>query len=336
MKHKPFSDAVDEYLSHLRAKGLERNTIRTHETALRGALALIGNIYVANIKPEHIDKVFAAHTWAPPTHNLKLVNYRLFFAYCRRQGWMNRDYDPTEGWRPLKAPRVEMPRIGIEDFARVLDAATDPRDRAVVALGLFTFCRASEIQTLRIKDLDFDANTVSIYRHKTKEADTLPMVTELKTEMVQWLNEYRRQTGELDGDWYLVPAKGPLPMTHNPLTNRLAPSGAPAPLNPTKAMSHPYRAAGRPLKAIGLTEKGVGGHVLRRSGARCLFDRLRSEGYDGALRRVQAMLGHSKAAITEHYLGLELERVQRNEMLAGKPMFPDMPVLGTVSELKAV
>lgn len=81
---------------------------------------------------------------------------------------------------------------------------------------------------------------------------------------------------------------------------------------------------------------GVVGHVLRRSGARALFDRLRHEGYDGALRRVQAMLGHSSGTITETYLGLDVERVQRNEMLAGKPMFPDLPRAGTLHELKAV
>ena len=336
MKTKAFSDAVDEYLNHLRARGLEKNTIKSYESPLRKALAVIGNIYVSNIRYDHIDQVFATYRWAPKTHNLYLNAFRLFFTYCRRQGWMAKDFDPTESWRPVKTPRKEMPRIGLEDFYKALDAATDPRDRAVVALGLFTFCRASEIQTLRIRDLDFEKNTVDIYRHKTKEADTLPMVTELKTEMVRWLNHYRSDRGELQGDWFLVPSKFPLPMAFNRTLGRIAPTGAPAPLRPERPMSHPYRAAQRPLKAIGLDEKGVGGHVLRRSGARCLFDRLRHEGYDGALRRVQAMLGHSKAAITEHYLGLEVERVQRNELLAGKPMFPDMPVPGTVLDLKAM
>lgn len=336
MRTKLFSDAIDEWLGHLRAKGLAHNSVRTHETPLRRALTLIGNIYVSNIHPHHIDSLFSHYGWAPKTRNLYLGNYRMFFAYCRRHGWMPKDYDPTETWRMMKVPRQEMPRIGIEDFPRVLEAATDPRDRAVVALGLFTFCRASEIQTLKIRDLDFQANTVDIYRHKTREADTLPMVTELKVEMVRWLNEYRALVGELQPEWFLVPAKDPLPMAWNHTLGRLAPTGEPSPLRPTQAMTHPYRAAQRPLHAIGVDGKGVGGHVLRRSGARCLFDRLRHEGYDGALRRVQAMLGHSKASITEHYLGLEVERVQRNELLAGKPMFPDMPAQGTVTDLKAV
>lgn len=336
MGHKAFSEAIDEFLAHLQARGLERNTIKAYQGPLRQALTYIGNIYVGNIKEEHIDRVFSHYGWAPKTRNLYLGQYRMFFAYCRRHNWMPKDYDPTESWRMLKVPNIEMPRIGIEDFPRLLEAATDPRDRAVCALGLYTFARASEIRTLRIRDIDFDANTIDIYRHKTKEADTLPLVTELAEEMVMYLNFYRAQQGRLEPDWYLVPSKGPLPMGWCPRSRRLAPTGEPAKLRPTQPMRHPYYAAKRPLQAIGMTEKGIGGHVLRRSGARCLFDRLRHEGYDGALKRVQSMLGHSNSIITERYLSLGVERLQRNEMLAGKPMFPDARKPGTLSELKAV
>ena len=336
MGHKAFSEAMEEWLAHLKAKGLERNTIKAHQVPLRQALTHIGNIYVSNITPEHIDKLFTHHGWAPRTRNLYLGQYRQFFAYCRRHGWMPKDYDPTESWRMLKVPNIEMPRIGIEDFPRLLEAATDPRDRAVCALGLYTFCRASEIQSLRIRDINFDTNVVTIFRHKTKEADDLPLVSELAEEMVLWLNFYRAQQGRLEPDWFLVPSKGPLPMGWCPRSRRLAPTGEPSQLRPTRRMSHPYRASQRPLRAIGLTEKGTGGHVLRRSGARQLFDRLRNEGYDGALKRVQSMLGHSNSIITERYLSLGVERMQRNEMLSGKPMFPDARKPGSLSELKAV
>jgi hypothetical protein len=33
------------------------------------------------------------------------------------------------------------------------------------------------------------------------------------------------------------------------------------------------------------------------------------------------MLGHKSTKITEHYIGWGLERQQRNEQLAGQPMF---------------
>lgn len=336
MKHARLSEVIEEYLAHLAARGLEPRTVRTHQSPLRKALLAWGDVYISSIRPAYIDKFFTVYDYAPKTRNLYLGNLRMFFAYCRKHQYLPKDFDPTDTWRPVKVPKGDPPRISIEQFVPVLEAATDPRDRAVIALGLFTFCRASEIQTMRVKDLDFDANTLDIYRHKTKEADVLPLASELKVEMVRWLNFYESQQGTLQGDWFLVPAKGPLPMHHDSLRGRLAPTGEPAQLRPDRQMSHPYRAAQRPLRAIGVKERGTGGHVLRRSGARALFDRLRGEGYDGALMRVSSMLGHANTRNTELYLGLSVERTQRNELLAGKPMFPDLTLPSEVATLRAM
>lgn len=335
-KNKLLHQGIEEYLAHLKVRGLEPRSIKTHRQPLTKALESWGNIYINRIEAHHIDLLFARGDWGPRTRNMYLGNLRQFFAYCRRQKWVDRDFDPSDGWRNVKVPKEEMPRIGVEEFLPLLQAATEPRDRAVVALGLFTFCRGSEIQTLRIRDINFSESTVEIYRHKTKEPDTLPLVAELAQEMTLWLNFYREQQGRLDPDWYLVPSKGPLPMSWDHALGKLQPTGAPALLRPTQPMTHPYRAVQRPLRAIGMDESGTGGHVLRRSGARALFDRLRGEGYDGALMRVSSMLGHSSTKITEHYLGLGIERTQRNELLAGKPMFPGLVNTGSVANLRAV
>lgn len=335
-KNKRLHQGIEEYLAHLKVRGLEPRSIKTHRQPLNRALETWGNIYINRIQSHHIDMLFGEGDWAARTRNLYLGNLRQFFAFCRRQRWVDRDFEPSDGWRNVKVPKDEMPRIGVEDFLPLLQAATEPRDRAVVALGLFTFCRGSEIQTMRIRDLDFQDHTVNIYRHKTKEPDTLPMVDELSTEMTQWLNFYRQQQGRLEPDWFLVPAKGPLPMSWDHSLGKLQPTGQPALLRPTSAMTHPYRAVQRPLRAIGMAERGSGAHVLRRSGARSLFDRLRHEGYDGALMRVSSMLGHSSTKITEHYLSLGIERTQRNELLAGKPMFPGLIQASAVTNLKAV
>lgn len=60
------------------------------------------------------------------------------------------------------------------------------------------------------------------------------------------------------------------------------------------------------LRAQGMAAKTVHSHGI---------------GHDGALRRVSSMLGHSSTSITEHYLGVDAERRQRNSLLAGKPVF---------------
>jgi hypothetical protein len=91
MRTKLLSDAIEEYLRHLSAVGLTPGTRKTHEIPLRKALTLWGNIYVSNIKPEHIDRLFSHYPWAPATRNLYLGNYKLFLAHCRRHNWMPRD-----------------------------------------------------------------------------------------------------------------------------------------------------------------------------------------------------------------------------------------------------
>lgn len=332
------SDAIEDYTAHLRARGAAPRTVKCHRAPLNRALELWGNIYVQSITPNHIDILFSQSEWGPSTRNLYLSVLRGgFFRWCVRQGYLPRYYDPTDGWTNAKVERGQLLWIGVEEFNDLLEACDNARDRAVCALGLFTFCRGSEISHLRVADLDFDHHTISIYRTKTKEWDLLPMSIELEREMRRWLEAYEQEVGEpVQSDWFLVPARGPLPMSFDHELRKLQPTGEPAKLRPTKRLGKPYDCVKRPLARIGHNEKGNGAHTLRRSGARALFDRLRNDGYDGALRRTAAMLGHKQVSMTERYLGLQLEKQQRNELLAGQVMFPAMVGTGTIRRLEVV
>lgn len=335
-KNLRLSDAIDGYLEHLRAKNRGIRTIKTHRQPLNRALELWGNIYVASIKPSHIDMLFADAPWGASTRNLYLGNLKGgFFPWLRRHGHIPRHFDPTDGWENVKVERKPALWIGVEEFTDLLEACDNARDRAVVALGLFTFCRGSEISHLRVQDLDFDNHLVHIYRIKTKEWDEMPMSLELQAEMLRWLHAYESEVGEpVQAHWYLVPARSALPMAYDFSVHKLQPTGEPARLKPTVPLGKPYDCVKRALARIGHTQKGTGAHTLRRSGARALFERLRADGYDNALRRTAAMLGHKNVSMTERYLGLELERRQRNELLAGQTMFPAMKASGVVRRLE--
>lgn len=329
------SEAQTEFTRHLNARGMAHRTVKSHNQTLRRCVAVWGDIYLSSVKPQHVDKLFSDSTWSASTTNLNLSNVRQFFRWAAIHKYVDRQYDPTEGWRNRKVERRERFWLPVEEFYDLLDACHSDRDRAVVALGLFTFCRGSEINAIKIRDIDFERNTVDIWREKTKQSDVLPLVDELKEEMLIWLNAYRTQLGrELDPDWYLVPAKGPLPMIYQHHLRRLAPSGESAQYNPTVQLGKPYECVKRAMRGLGYESHGAGVHVCRRSGARALFDRMRFEGYDGALMRVSSMLGHADTKTTENYLGLKLERQQRNDMLAGKRMFPDLKKSSKVVRLE--
>lgn len=326
------SDAITEYQAHLRARGLKPNTVKNSAQVLGKALTVWGNIQVSTVSPHHIDRLFMVGAWAPRTANLYLSVVRRFLKWCRTHRYMPLNYDPTETWANARVPKnTDRDRIPVDMFGELLDSAPHPRDRAIVALGLYTLARGSELSTLKVHDLDLDSASLELYRHKTQDYDTMPVSQELHTEMVRWLNWYRSDQGTLRGEWFLVPAKQPDLWVQNENRRLVRPVGHWSSVKPTVQETKPYRAVQRSLRAMGLPAHSEGVHTLRRSSARAYADALRAEGYDGALLRTASLLGHSSTKVTEHYIGWGLERDQRNAMIAGKPMFPTVEV-GAVLE----
>jgi len=312
--------ALGHYERNLQARGLAPNTVKNHVQAVRRLAEVTGDVTINRLHPMHIEDLFTKHEWSPSTRNLYLNSLRNFIRWAHTMRYLERDYDPTEGWRNLTVPEEQQVRVPVEQFPGLLEAAPNPRDRAVVALGLYLFLRGSEIAWLRVQDVNFDDHTVNVYRLKTKQSDLMPMATELRTELLRWLNYWQTTWGQPQPSNYLTPALSKPALTWTE-TGFCAPDISTQHLKPQSPLSHSYEPVKRALAGIGYEQSGLGNHTLRRSGARALFDKLRSEGYDGALKRVSSMLGHADTRTSENYLGVGLERMQRNEMLAGQPMF---------------
>ena len=328
------SEAVDEYLESRLARGFSPNTNRTSRQALDRLLEEAGNLYVKSIGPKHIDAVFAAKAgvWSKATGALMLTHYRSFFAWARQRGYMPKDFDPCSGWKIRKNKPADALRIPVLRFEELLDAAEHPRDRMYIALGLFLFLRSSEIVALRIKHVDLGAGTIKVKIFKTDDLDYMPISEELDRELRRYLTWYTQTHGVPDPEWFLVPAKDAPPVHLE--NGQLRVMSKKARLRPTKQMGQPYLMVRRVVESLGYSGHRVGGHTLRRSGARAYFDHLGEEGYDRAIQRVRAMLHHSTAAMTELYLGLDVEKHQRDERLRGQPMFPALRQLEQVIELK--
>ena len=320
------SDAASGFLNYMSAQGLSKSTIGTAAIVLRHMQRVTGPIDVADIQPSHIDGMFSNQEWGMGTRNNYLMHVRGFMKWCRTHKLVAPDYDPCAGWRTHKVVKRQKTWLTLPVLASMLMNAS-PRDRAFMALGIFTFMRASEIAALKVGDLDFNDNEIDIFRIKTKQEDRIPMCIELRQEMTHWFLHYRDMCGDLDPDWLVIPSQHPTPMKGVPGVRKLVPTGAPAKLKPTVHVSSPHLIVRKAMQRQGIVLKqGDGCHILRRSGARNLFEELRNTGHDGAARRVQSMLGHSSVVMTELYLGIDNEKRQRNQMLAGKPMFHTEPM----------
>jgi integrase len=320
---KPLSEAIAEFSAYRAAHGDAHNTVRNAMQILRKALSIWGDVPVHSIGPGHISALFSAHEWAPSTRNQYRSNLIVFCQWARACNYMGRDQDPLAGWGAVRVPEIERPRLTVEEFNAVLAAATHPRDRMIIALGIFTFLRGSEISSLTIQDVDFGASELLVYRIKTKQADRLPMSSQLRDELVRWINWYRQDQGTLEPGWYLTPAK-----ERDEWTSRgpggLVRTDRDVSLKPTVKETKPYRSVQRAVRKLGWDTKGVGNHLLRRSGARTYADLLRTEGDSGYLMATASMLGHRDSRQTEHYIGWNTERNNRNERIKGKVMFPQM------------
>lgn len=319
MARLTLSEARDEYLLHCLARALAPLTVEGRRTTLNQFIHCAGDIQVWHVTPRHVDKLFARHTWSTGTRNNKLTHLKAFFGWCRARGYMSQASDPLFGWRVVKVRGPEKTRVPHEEWPRLFAACETPIETATVALGLYLFLRGSELRTIQLKHVHLSDGEIEIYRTKTKDWDVMPISSELSEYLrahLTWLTEQ----GVIDPDAYLLPT----------YTRPMAAKGVPGggfitgskQLNPSKPFYHPYRHVQAVLKRAGYPTFTEGEHTLRRSGARAYFDHLARSGYDGALRRVQSMLGHSSSAMTEVYLGLDLDRKQRNQDIKLKPMFP--------------
>lgn len=313
--------AVTDHLEDLRAKGRSQSTLDNHRQALLHGLNAWGNVDCRDIREEHITAYFTGRSWSAGTQMIYLGALRAFGGYLRRKGAWSRDFDPFEGWSIRSEARVERMWLTVPQMLEMIDAEPCQRNKALFALGIYTLGRAGEITSLKIGDLDLQRDTLVFYRHKTKQWDRLPVCVELHEALTAWLDHYDSVMGTLDPDWLLVPSLGPRRMTGAPGGRTFVPTGEPRLMKTSSQISKPSSLATTALKRIGFRESGNGMHVLRRSSAREMFEQLREDGYDHALRRVASMLGHLHTSETEHYIGVDGERRARNEMLAGKRMF---------------
>jgi integrase len=317
------SDAIDAFGHDRRAKGIAPKTRANELAVLRLLLADVGNISVRRLKPQHADVFWAARAgWAPGTMNRARNTLNTFFSWCRDRGYMSRDVDPLAGTRAFKVPPRSRALIPQSEFDAVIGRRKNPRTRATIAIGIYTFARISEIQGLRWQDINSGAGTVEVFRQKTQTIDTLPICDELAVELARWKLEYAAHMGEqVRPEWFVIPGTTP--------PRGLATKGAkgftahrPRFYLPTKRSD-----LSKIIKQV-LVDEGYyvpyeGGHTLRRSGATALYNQLTLVGHDRAIRICQAMLGHSSVQTTEVYLRLDLDRKVRDDLLAGKPMFPD-------------
>lgn len=293
---------------------------------------------VAEIDSTVISAYFATCAGGQGNRNNMLIVLKKFLKWAE----LTRLLEAGETERLLgsrkyrKAPRQPKYYVPVEDFQALLDSATrHPCDRAVVALALYTLCRRSEINQLRLQDVDLAAQTLHVYRPKRRRWTDIGISPELEAELVSWLEWLARELGygtvrhlmEQQPGWLLIPRLDPI-FARNERGQVCGVSRWE--IDPLSKQCHLENIAKRGLDATGAkTPEGItvrhcgeGLHTIRRSGARAMLDHLSlTLGNDKALLQVATMLDHENPQMTLVYIGLDQEREQLNKWLRGNSMY---------------
>lgn len=313
-----FSEAIGLFVQSREDEDFAVSTVRLDRRKLQRIMDLTGDMPVHELKRTHFDRVSRieiARGISDGTVNTYQSSFASFCKWCVYSGYM--DKNPVEGRRYRKHVPAKKDYIPIHQFPALLDAAercsmSGTRDRAFIAAGLYLMMRQSELTDLRIKDLDLASGTIDARIFKTREADVMPVSKEFDREMRKYLVYYEEDAGPLQPDWYLFPATRRFRHDYWGML-------------PKARISKPEQIVHRTIKELGFEAEGpVGVHILRRSAARAALDELIAQGYDGALRRVQAWLHHKNSWTTEVYLGLTQDREIRNRETIGQPLFPSL------------
>lgn len=247
----------------------------------------------------------------------RMGQLRSFLTWSMRKGWMSED--PTvliRAPRPAPEPRQ---RLTAEEILRLVDGAWCEQHRVILALCGNLGLRASEIQTLHIRDLDLDAMTLMVRVHKTRETppDPMPLTQELAAELSRWLTHYRNhptRRGPLTAATLLIPSQHHAP-TSGTITYRT-----------DRSIGDPEDVVKQALeRTLGwASTKGEGIHTLRRSFARIFFDSVLEEegdrGFDEALLGTMRLLHHERPETTLTYIGVDRQIMARDKFMRGQPI----------------
>ena len=215
-----------------------------------------------------------------------LSSIRQFMKWAEQGQYLA--FNPTDDFQLKRLPRPLPGMVDIETINQILDQAAPEsdvqqqmwlRDKAILELLYSSGLRLAEVQSLRIKDIDFNRQLLRILG-KGNKTRIIPFGSKAKDAVMKWLQLCPLWNGDFVPDAPVFITQKGNPLGRRQIENRVKFQAQRAGVN---VDLHP--------------------HLLRH----CFASHMLSN--SGDLRAVQEMLGHTNLTTTQIYTHIDFDRL---------------------------
>jgi site-specific recombinase XerD len=281
-----YNHHLHQFLTFLKhERGFADATIVNRERSLKPFLCWLvaQDVPLSTVSPATITKYFtsAVGRWKRTTISFHVYSLRSFFRYATNRGWCAAGIAES-----IDAPRVytyeNLPQgPAWEEVKKLVTSVngTSPvqiRSRYAILLCSVYGLRAGEVCCLRLEDIDWAEERISVRRPKQRKAQTYPLTNEVGNALLRYLKEVRPRCTQRE---VLLTLRRPY---------------RPVSVGALSTMTRKLQ------KKLGLKLKRYGSHVLRHACATHLL----AQGL--TLKEVGDHLGHMSVAATRIYAKVDL------------------------------
>jgi integrase/recombinase XerD len=283
----PFADRIADFSAYRRdERGLSPATIRNQNWHVEKFLTWLDerNRSFGNVSLEDVDAFLAAtgkRGWGRVSVATSAKALRAFFKHAAIRGWCTATIatgiDGPRLFRHEGLPAgPSWPDVKRLIATTVGDSARDIRDRAILILLATYGLRSGEVSGLRLEDVNWESEKVSIWRSKQRRAQEYPLVSEAGEAILHYLQEARPSCAQRE---IFLTSKAPF--------HRLSQGAL-------------YHLVSTRLSMLGIHTPRRGPHALRHACAGHLVTERFS------LKEIGDHLGHSSAFATRIYAKVDL------------------------------
>lgn len=190
-----FQNIHNRFLGHLQAERKSKNTLESYRNISCKFLVFIeqlGYTDVNSIPSERIHEFFQwlRTTWEAGSLRTAAAGLRSFLQFVESENRLL-----TAIPSKLLRKRTIIPVLTPEEEQAVWDVlqtdAVSSRDKAIMHLSLLTGLRAADILNLRLADIDWRNDVITICQKKTNKPLTLPLLPAIGNALVKYIMDER-------------------------------------------------------------------------------------------------------------------------------------------------